>query len=81
MINYDAMIAQAQDSHTQIGDLKALAVGALTALKEMDAEAKELAYDDFYELPSFFSYFAEDYTKEHLEKFVEEIDEVEDPAA
>ena len=81
MINYDAMIAQAKDSHTQIGDLQALAVGALTALKEMDAEAKELADDEFYDFPSFIAYFSEDYTKEHLEKFVEEIDEVEDPAA
>ena len=78
MINYDALIAQAQDSHTQIADLQALAVGALTALKEMDEAAKELADDEEYELPHFFSYFAEDYTLDNLEKYVEEVDE---PAA
>ena len=78
MINYDAMIAQAQDPYTQINDLKDIAVGALTALKEMDAAAKELAREESYELPFFFSYFTEDYTKDNLEKFVEEIDEIAD---
>lgn len=78
MINYDALIAQAQDPYTQIADLQALAVGALTALKEIDEVAKELVEDEFYNFPSFIAKIAEDYTLDNLKKYVEEVDE---PAA
>lgn len=78
MINYDAMIAQAQDPCTQINDLQALAVGALAALKEIDEVAKELVEDEFYNLPSFIAKIADDYTLDNLEKYVEEVDQ---PAA
>lgn len=44
----------------------------------MDAAAKELAREESYDLPFFFSYFAEDYTNDHLAKFVKEIEEIDE---